>query len=59
MNAVLVQRNCPTAVSTISESNDSTSETTDSQSNSDHIRGPNILISQKITMNVNVVNGDY
>ncbi|XP_051163589.1 uncharacterized protein LOC127283002 [Leptopilina boulardi] len=58
MNAVLVQRNCP-AVSTISENNDSTSENTDSQSNSDHIRGPNILISQKITMNVNVVNGDY
>ncbi|XP_033213285.1 uncharacterized protein LOC117170561 isoform X3 [Belonocnema kinseyi] len=57
MNAVLVQRNCPTATP-ISENGDSTSEATDSQSHSDH-RGPNILISQKITMNVNVLNGDF
>ena len=58
MNAVLAQRNCP-SVSPILENSDSNSESTDSQSHSDHIRGPNILISQKINVNVNVLNGDF
>lgn len=59
MNSVLVQRNySPASTAPESNNNDSTFESSDAQDNRERNRASNVLISQKITMNVNLINGD-
>lgn len=65
MNTILVQANNPSSSNDSTQENNnnnnnngSTSESSNAQNNRENIRISNILISQKISMNVNLLNDD-
>lgn len=64
LNAILVESNNPSSSNPTEENSNnnnndgSTPESSNTQNNREHVRISNILISQKISMNVNLLNGD-
>lgn len=67
LNTILIQANNPSSSNSTQEENNnnsnnnnngSTSESSNTQSGREHVRISNVLISQKISMNVNLLNGD-
>ena len=65
LNTILIQANDPSSSNSAQEENNnnnnnngSTSESSNTQSGREHVRISNVLISQKISMNVNLLNGD-
>lgn len=65
LNTTLIQTDNPSSSNSQEDNNnnntnndDSRSESSNTQNNREHIRISNILISQKISMNVNLLNND-
>lgn len=65
LNTILIQANDPSSSNSTQEENNnnnndngSTSESSNTQSGREHVRISNVLISQKISMNVNLLNSD-
>lgn len=65
LNTILIQANNPSSSNSTQEENNnnnnnngSTSESSNTQGGREHVRISNVLISQKISMNVNLLNGD-